>query len=79
MRDPPKVRVLLALFTPVPPLVGASVPAHPAVMEVAWNRAVLGDPPKVKVMLVSFTSVKGAPITEANCHVAVVGDVAVRT
>lgn len=47
---------------PVPPRAADSCPVHPAVMLVAFTRAVEGEPPSVRVTLVSLVRVRAAPV-----------------
>src|SRR5690606_26515838 len=44
--------------TPVPPLLTAKVPVHPAVIETDFNNAVEGVPPRVNVTFVSSVLVR---------------------
>jgi hypothetical protein len=62
VKFPARVRALVPLFTPVPPLAGDNVPVQPAVIDVARSSAVDGEPPRVNVTLVSSIFVRVAPV-----------------
>jgi hypothetical protein len=66
VRFPPRVRVDAPLLTPVPPRAGDNCPVHPKVMDVGFNKAVVGLPPKVIVTLVSFTALRACPLAWNN-------------
>jgi hypothetical protein len=71
---PPLLAVKLAA---VPPRVNPSWPVHPAVIDAAFTKAVVGEPPRVSVTFVSSVLVSAAPvgICEVVASVPDVGNV----
>ena len=53
VKFPPRVKVLVPLLTPVPPLEGDNCPVHPRVNDTDCNKDVEGVPPSVRVILES--------------------------